>query len=173
MPPFLPSGLGPGPRSRRSRPDQVDYWEGALQLLCNKRCLKMIDHGSRNTWGPGPSRSGLGSQKYDPPPTKMVLPCNFCFIKFLPSLTVEAVDAPSSSRGVFPSDLHSYSKRRFIRPFAPPCSPWLSPSFLAWGWGGSRGGGAGRKLSGNWGKGRLKFFNNSIVQALVVVVIVV
>ncbi len=37
----------------------------------------------------------------------------------------------SSSRGVFPSDLHSYSKRRFIGPFAPPFSPWLSPSFLA------------------------------------------
>ncbi len=55
----------------------------------------MIDHGSRSTWGPGPSRSRLGSQKYDPPPPpKMVLPYNFCLIKFLPSLTVEAVDAP-------------------------------------------------------------------------------
>ncbi len=32
----------------------------------------------------------------------------------------------SSSRVVFPSDLHSYTKRRFISPFAPPCSPWLS-----------------------------------------------
>ncbi len=32
----------------------------------------------------------------------------------------------SSSRGVFPSDLHSYTKRRFISPFAPPFSPWLS-----------------------------------------------
>ena len=56
----------------------------------------MIDHGSRSTWGPGPSRSRLGSQKYDLPPTKMVLPYNFCFIKFLPSLTVEAVDAPQN-----------------------------------------------------------------------------
>jgi hypothetical protein len=34
--------------------------------------------------------------------------------------------AVSSSRGVFPSDLHSYTKRRFISPFAPPCSLWLS-----------------------------------------------
>jgi len=80
-------------RSRRLRPGQVDYFEGALQLLFNKLCLKMIDHGSRSTWGPGPSRSGLASQKYDPPP-KMVLPYNFCLIKFLPGLMVEAVDAP-------------------------------------------------------------------------------
>ena len=27
-------------------------------------------------------------------PPKMVLPYNFCLVKFLPSLTVEAVDAP-------------------------------------------------------------------------------
>ncbi len=53
----------------------------------------MIEHGSRSTWGPGPSRSGLWAQKYDPPPTKTVLPYNFCFLNFLPSLTVEAVDA--------------------------------------------------------------------------------
>jgi hypothetical protein len=30
------------------------------------------------------------------PPTKTDLPYNFCFIKFLPSLTVEAVDAPQT-----------------------------------------------------------------------------
>ncbi len=53
----------------------------------------MIDLGSRSTWGPGPSRSGLRGQKYDPPPTKTYLPYNFCFIKFLPSLMVEAVHA--------------------------------------------------------------------------------
>jgi hypothetical protein len=46
----------------------------------------------------------------------------------------------SSSRGVFPSDLHSYSKRRFIRPFAPPCSPWLSPVCLAGAEEGGQGG---------------------------------
>ena len=45
-------------KARRLRPDQVNYWEGALQLLFNKLCLKIIDHGSRSTWGPGPSRSG-------------------------------------------------------------------------------------------------------------------
>ena len=61
-------------RSRRLRPGQVDYFEGALQLLFNKLCLKMIDHGSRSTWGPGPSRSRLGSQKYDPPPLKWSFP---------------------------------------------------------------------------------------------------
>ncbi len=54
-------------RSRRSGPDHVDYWEGALQLQLNKLCLKMIDHGSRSTWGPDPSRSRLQAQKYDPP----------------------------------------------------------------------------------------------------------
>ena len=62
-----------------------------LHLLFNKLCLKMTDHGSRSTWGPGPSRSGLRAQKY--PPTKTDLPYNFCFIKFSPSCTVEAVDA--------------------------------------------------------------------------------
>jgi len=31
-------------------------------------------------------------------------------------------EGSSSSRGNSPSALHSYSKRRFIRPFAPPCS---------------------------------------------------
>ena len=46
-------------RSRRSRPDQVDYWEGVLHILYIKSCLKIIDHGSRSTWGPGPSGSGF------------------------------------------------------------------------------------------------------------------
>jgi hypothetical protein len=45
-------------RFRRSRPDQVDNCEGVLHLLYNKICLKIIDHGSKSTWGPGPSRSG-------------------------------------------------------------------------------------------------------------------
>jgi hypothetical protein len=38
-------------RSRMSRPDQVDYWEGVLHILYIKSCQKMIDHGSRSTWG--------------------------------------------------------------------------------------------------------------------------
>ena len=45
-------------RFRRSRPDQGDYCEGVLLILYNKICMKIIDHGSRSTWGPGPSRSG-------------------------------------------------------------------------------------------------------------------
>jgi hypothetical protein len=52
----------------------------------------MIDHGSRSTWGPGPSRSGLRARKYGLPPLKQTFPKTFV-IKFLPSLTVEAVDA--------------------------------------------------------------------------------
>ncbi len=80
-------------RFRRSRPDQVDYCEGVLHLLYNKICLKMIDQGFRSSWGPGTSRSRLQAQKFDPPPTITDLPYNFCFIIFLPSLTVEAVDA--------------------------------------------------------------------------------
>ena len=49
--------------------------------------------------------------------------------------------ASSSSIGETPSDLHSYSKRRFIRPFAPPCYPWLS--LLLGLAGGSKGEGGG------------------------------
>ena len=64
-------------RFRRSRPDQVDYWEGVLHILYCKIGLKMIDHGSRSTWGPGPSRSGLQAQKYDPPPLKQTIPTTF------------------------------------------------------------------------------------------------
>jgi hypothetical protein len=41
--------------------------------------------------------------------------------------------ATSSSRSVFPSDLHSYSKRRFIRPFAPPLLPLAFSVILGWG----------------------------------------
>jgi hypothetical protein len=50
----------------------------------------MIDHGSRSTWGPGPSGSRFWAQKYYPPKTD--LPYNFCFMKFLSSITVETVD---------------------------------------------------------------------------------
>jgi hypothetical protein len=50
------------------------YWEGALQLLCNKLCLKVLDHGSISTWGPRPSTSRLRAQKYDPPPLKQTFP---------------------------------------------------------------------------------------------------
>ena len=64
-------------RSRRSRPDQVDYWEGVLHILYIKSCLKMIDHGSRSTWGPGPSGSGFRAQKYDPPPLNHTFPTTF------------------------------------------------------------------------------------------------
>ena len=64
-------------RSRRSRPDQVDYWEGVLHILYIKSCRKMIDHGSRSTWGPGPSGSGFRAQKYDPPPLNHTFPTTF------------------------------------------------------------------------------------------------
>jgi hypothetical protein len=77
-----------------SRPEQVDYWEGALQLLYNKISLKIIDHGSRSTWAQVLPDPDFGAQKYDPL-TKTDLPYNF-FMKFLPSLTVEAVDAPQT-----------------------------------------------------------------------------
>jgi hypothetical protein len=33
------------------KPNKVDYFEGALQLLFYKLCMKMIDHSSRSTWG--------------------------------------------------------------------------------------------------------------------------
>jgi len=44
---------------RRLNPDKVDYLEGALQLLVYELCLKIIDHISGSTWGPGPSRFRL------------------------------------------------------------------------------------------------------------------
>ena len=83
-------------------------------------------------------------------------------------------DTQSSSRGKSPSALHSYSKRRFIRPFAPPCSlftfflvvgSWLKPGGQ---WEGGKLG-ARRKLAGESrperteGRWLKKFFNNSIV----------
>ena len=64
-------------RSRRSITAKVCYWEGALQLWFNKICLKMIDHGSRSTWGPGPSRSGLRAQNYNLHPLKQIFPTTF------------------------------------------------------------------------------------------------
>ncbi len=61
----------------------------------------------------------------------------------------------SSSSVVFPSTLHSYEKRRFISPFAPPCYPWLSPVLLLVvmvekGGKGVGGGDVRRKLSVSW-----------------------
>ena len=48
-----------------------------LHLMFNKLCLKMTDHGSRSTWGPGPSRSGLRAQKYALLPLKQTFPTTF------------------------------------------------------------------------------------------------
>jgi hypothetical protein len=42
----------------------------------------MIDHGSRSTWGPGPSRSRLQAQKYDPPPLKQTFTAMFVLYIF-------------------------------------------------------------------------------------------
>ena len=64
-------------KSRKLRHDLVDLWEGTLQLYYNKLSLKMIDRGSRSTWGPGPSRSRLQSQKHDLPPLKQDWPTTF------------------------------------------------------------------------------------------------
>ncbi len=61
-------------KARRLITDQVDYWEGALQLLFYKLCLKMIDYGSKSKWGLGPSRSRLGIWKCDLPPLKWGYP---------------------------------------------------------------------------------------------------
>jgi hypothetical protein len=69
----------------------VNTWTTLLQLLCNKLCLKVLDHGSRSTWAqvlPDPDYR----QKIWSAPTKTDLPYNFCFMRFLPSITVETVD---------------------------------------------------------------------------------
>ena len=39
-------------KSRKLRCDLVDLWEGTLPLYYNKLSLKMMDCGSRSTWGP-------------------------------------------------------------------------------------------------------------------------
>ncbi len=88
--------ITPGFGSRRSRPYQVDYWEGAPQLKNNKLRLKMIDHGSRSTWDPGPSRSRFRAQKHDMPPLKQDWLTTCVFETFLPGCTIEAVDAPQN-----------------------------------------------------------------------------
>ncbi len=49
--------------SGRLKPDRVDYWEGALQHLFYKLCLKMIAHTSRSTRGLGSSRSRFWVQR--------------------------------------------------------------------------------------------------------------
>ncbi len=64
-------------RSRKSRHNQVDFWDSTLQLYYNKLSLKMIDHGSRSTWGPGSSRSRLQTQKHDLPSLKQTFPTTF------------------------------------------------------------------------------------------------
>ncbi len=53
----------------------------------------MTDHGSRSTWGPRSFQIRIMGPKICSAPTKTDLPYNFCFIKFSPSGTVEAVDA--------------------------------------------------------------------------------
>ncbi len=68
-------------KSRWLKPDQVDYWVGALQLLFYKCYLKMIDHSSRSTWGPWPSRSRLWIQKCDLAPKKLRCYLTFVFAK--------------------------------------------------------------------------------------------
>ncbi len=77
----------------RLRPDKVDYWEGALQLLFYKLCLKMIDHGSRRKWVTGPLGSKLQIWKCNLLLPKTGVPYNFCFIKFSQKWMVEAADA--------------------------------------------------------------------------------
>ncbi len=82
-------------RSRRSRPDQVDHWEGVLQF-----CWINFPE---NDWpqlqkhmGPRSFQIQITGPKMWSAPTKTGLPYNFCFIKFLPSCKVEAEDAPQT-----------------------------------------------------------------------------
>ncbi len=83
-------------RSRKSRHDQVDLWEGTLQLYYNKISLKMIDLWLKKHMGPRSFKIQIADPKTWSTPTKTRLAYNICFIKFLPSCTVEAVDAPQN-----------------------------------------------------------------------------
>ncbi len=117
-------------KARGLRPDQVNYWEGALQLFF---LLTLPD----NDWpllqkymGPRSFQIQIRDQKMWSVPTKTGMPYNFCFIKFLQSQTVETAEAGqtlfrapwhwgwgygvSTRLGTFPA-LRSISMPNFIK----------------------------------------------------------
>ena len=53
------------------------YEEHIIQIWYHELPFIVSDHGSRRTWGPGPSRSGFGVQKGDPPPLNQGCPVTF------------------------------------------------------------------------------------------------
>ena len=94
------------------------------------RCSRLADSTNTSSASQTPSPNTQWSRPWK---TRRPRPWRKQFLQtgFVNSASQRRFTPMSSSRGVFPSDLHSYSKRRFIRPFAPPCYPWLSPLSLA------------------------------------------
>ena len=78
-------------KSRKLRRDQVDLWEGTLQTFTENDWPRLQKH-----VGPRSIKIQIAEPKTWSAPTKTGLAYNFCFIKFLPSCTVEAVDAPQN-----------------------------------------------------------------------------
>ncbi len=77
---------------------------------------KVIAHNSRNTYGPGPSRSGWQVKKMWSDPNKMEVLFNFCFYNFLPSHMVEAAEPPQPRFGPLDPRIKVKSKSRRLKP---------------------------------------------------------
>ena len=105
-----------------------------LQLLFYKLSLKVKDHCSRSMWGPGPSRSKLGSKI-----SIMGLPSNFCLIKFLPKCTA---DAPEPHQARWSGERVSNLTKKLLGTYNANLILWnpLHGSRRTWGQGPSRSG---------------------------------
>ncbi len=93
QPPFDPPCTQITSKSRWLKPEQVDYWEGALQCLIINFVLKWLTTDPKymglrsfQTWALG--------LKMCYAPTKSWMLYNLCFVTFLPSLMLEAADPP-------------------------------------------------------------------------------
>ncbi len=98
-----------------------------LHLLFNKLCQKMIDHGSRSTRGPSPSRSRLGLQKYDPPQLKWSFPTTFVKLNFclVSRLRLQMHHIPCFRAPLTPGS--GYRVKTMLRTFLP--SKYPMPNF--------------------------------------------
>jgi len=95
-----------------------NWKKGGLENIWQKRLFSLL-YISKLAEVPGaarnkmvlksPSRSGLRAQKHNLP-NKTGLPYNFCFIKFLPSRTVEAVQGQNQAKNL---SIKIYSSAKF------------------------------------------------------------
>jgi len=97
------------------KPNKVDYFEGALQLLFYKLCMKMIDHSSRSTLDPGPSRSRFWVRKFVMPSKSLMLH-NFCFVIFCQVAHLRLQNHPDPILSPPDPGFRVRSKARRLRP---------------------------------------------------------